>query len=135
MLDATRLTLSLAAVGLAFCTAFPARALAAPPSAPPPPPNTKKFPKATSKPPVARIIRLAPNQTTITREQLKNAPTVDEANQRRSVRTGKPSSNVPGTPPILRVPKRPAARATPPKPTPASGSRPKLIVPPAKKKK
>lgn len=76
-------------------------------SPPPLPTKVKQFPKPTSRPPVPKIIRLAPGQKVITAEQLRKAPTVYAVNQRGKLRVGKPTSlpasiPVPGAPPILR---------------------------------
>lgn len=92
---------------LLTCGVCEAAAPKAPPKAPPAPPVTvKQFPKPTSKPPVPKIIRLAPGKKIITTEQLRTAPSVYVANQRGKSHAAKPLSRptpvpVPGAPRIL----------------------------------
>ncbi|MGV3723081.1 MAG: hypothetical protein ACO1SX_19450, partial [Actinomycetota bacterium] len=85
MAIASRIRLTLAS--LCLLAALSPAALAKPraaakPSAPPAPPKVRKFPRSTTRPPTARIIRLEPNQKRITAKQLQAAPTVDAATRR-----------------------------------------------------
>lgn len=101
------------------------------PKAPPAPPITvKQFPKPTSRPPVPRIIRLAPGQRVITAAQLRNAPTVYEANRRDKSRVAKPLSRpapmrIPGAPQILHD--LPLPESKPPRPVPVAKKKPATV--------
>jgi len=119
MLRSSRVLSAFAVLGLLATTLSPA--LAVPKSsAPPAPPKVRKFPKRTTKPPVARIIRLEPGQKRITPEQLRKAPTVDVANRRgKASEAHRPAPStpaIPGTPAILRgiSAKTPSAKLAPP---------------------
>lgn len=110
-------SLALGATLLVVCNRE-AMAQKAPPA---PPTKVKQFPKPTSKPPVPKVIRLAPGQKVITPEQLRKAPTVYAFNQRGKVSASKPLSRprqvrIPGAPRILRDLPPPASQSPTPKP-------------------
>lgn len=98
------------------------------PKTPPAPPiGVKQFPKPTSRPPVPRIIRLAPGQKVITAAQLRKAPTIYETNQRGKTRVAKPLSHpaplrIPGAPQILHD--LPLPESNSPSPVPVAKKKP-----------
>ena len=109
----------MAAVVGTLCAALSAAAAPAPP--PLPPGKAHSFPRATRKPPVPKVFRLAPGQTKVTAAQLKSAPTVDEANRRATRMADKPAQQrqigIPGTPRIIRgLPLPNTPHTTTPKP-------------------
>lgn len=102
----SRTWVSGAAWGVAVLLASGVPAAWAQKAPPAPPTKVVKFPKQTSRPPVPKIIRLAPGQKVITAEQMRKAPTVYAANRRGAYRVSKPLSRpaplqVPGAPRIL----------------------------------
>lgn len=131
MARGSRIRSTLAGLGLLGAALSPATA-APKPSAPPPPPNVRKFPRSTSKAPVARIIRLEPGQKRITAEQLRKAPTVDAANRRGRLTDSRPptliNAHLPGNVAVRR-----GVAPKPPKTTPLpSTAKPPVKPRPAK---